>query len=50
MPSGEHFRKLTAEQCDYIRLRGQRGVCMAALARKFGVSRQRVFQIVRGKR
>ena len=42
---GDNTRKLTAEETDYIWIRARRGVCMAALARKFEVSRQRVFQI-----
>ena len=44
---GDNVRKLTDDEMEYIHQRGQRGVCMAALARKFHVSRQRVFQIVK---
>lgn len=42
---GEKSRKLTVEETEYIRSRVAKGVCMAALGRKFDVSRQRVWQI-----
>ena len=45
MSKGDNVRKLTEEETLYIRIRVGQGVCMAALARKFGVSRQRVWQI-----
>ena len=48
MPKEVYPRKLTPGETAYIRQRGLRGVCMAALARKFGVSRQRIHQIVKG--
>lgn len=42
---GDNVRKLTASQVEYIWRRANLGICMSALARKFGISRQRVFQI-----
>lgn len=45
---GDKSRKLTEEETEYIRIRVEKGVCMAALGRKFGVSRQRVWQIGKG--
>lgn len=44
---GDNFRKLSDEDTAYIRRRGLAGACMAGLARRFKISRQRVWQIVR---
>ena len=45
MPSGDNVRKLTPEQTAYIRQQIAKGRCQSALARKYGISRQRVSQI-----
>jgi len=45
MPTGDNTRKLTAEETAYIKECCGKGVCKSALARKFGISRQRVGQI-----
>ena len=42
-------QKLTAEETQYIHDRANSGVCMAALGRKFNVSRQRIHQIAKRK-
>ena len=45
MPKGEQKRKITQEQTKYIQLQAAKGICLSALARKFHISRQRVWQI-----
>lgn len=47
MPKGDNARKLTDADRSYIKGRVALGICQAALARKFCVSRQRINQIVR---
>ena len=42
---GDNSRKLTEEKTLYIKMRILQGVCQSALARKFGVSRQRISQL-----
>ena len=45
MPKGDATAKTTEDERKYIKLQASKGRCKAALARKFGISRQRVTQI-----
>ena len=50
MPSGDNTRKLSNDQINYIKERIIKGICMAALARKFKVSRQRIWQYKKARK